>query len=71
VARRAHAPGSGGPILKSHCMQIGVHPTTLGTFVLLSRFVRPLPIALRIPPQSAEGERESVNTVQRRIVTAV
>jgi len=35
-----------------------MHPTTLGTVVLLGRFVRPRPIALGIPPKSSEGEFE-------------
>jgi hypothetical protein len=39
-------------------MQVGVHPRTLGAFVLLSRFVSLSPIALGIPPQPGEGERE-------------
>lgn len=40
-------------------VKIGMNPTTLGTFVLLSGFVRSRPIALGIPPQSGEGECES------------
>ena len=31
-------------------VQVGVHPRTLGAFVLLSRFVGPSPITLGIPP---------------------
>jgi hypothetical protein len=31
-------------------MQVGVHPRTLGAFVLLSGFVGPSPITLGIPP---------------------
>lgn len=40
-------------------MKVGVDPRTIGAFVLLSGFVRSRPIALRVPPQSGEGERES------------
>src|ERR1017187_2626921 len=40
-------------------MEVGVHPTTFGAFVSLSGFVCSCPIALGIPPQSSEGERES------------
>jgi hypothetical protein len=36
-----------------------VHPTTLGALVLLSRLVSPLPIALGIPPQAEERDRQS------------
>jgi hypothetical protein len=36
-------------------MQVGVKPTTLGAFVLLSRFVSPLPIALGIQPHPARA----------------
>jgi hypothetical protein len=38
---------------------MGVNPLTLVAFVLLSRLVSPLPIALAIPPQPGEGECES------------
>jgi hypothetical protein len=31
-------------------VQVRMHPRTFGTFVLLSGFMRPLPIALGIPP---------------------
>ena len=31
-------------------MQVGVHPRALRTLILLSGFVCPRPIALRIPP---------------------
>jgi hypothetical protein len=31
-------------------MKISMNPTTLGAFVLLCGFVRPCPVALRIPP---------------------
>jgi len=40
-------------------MQIGMHPRTLDPFVLLSGFVRSLPVLLAIPPQSGERVRES------------
>jgi hypothetical protein len=41
------------------CQQwIGVHPRTLRSSVLLSRFVGPRPIALSIPPETREGERQ-------------
>jgi hypothetical protein len=36
-----------------------MHPRTVSPFVLLRGFVRSLPIALGVPPQSGEGERES------------
>jgi hypothetical protein len=39
-------------------MQVGVHPRTLGPFVLLGRFVCPLPIALGVPPETIECESE-------------
>ncbi len=35
-----------------------MHPRTLDPFVLLSGFVRSLPVALAIPPQSGERVRE-------------
>lgn len=34
-------------------MQVGMNPCTVETFVLLSRFVRSLPIALGIQPQTS------------------
>ena len=40
-------------------MQIGVNPRSLEALILLGGFVRPIPIALSIPPQSGEGIRES------------
>jgi hypothetical protein len=40
-------------------VEVGVSPRTLGAFVPLSRFVRPLPVALGVPPQSCEGVCES------------
>src|ERR1035437_1522253 len=39
-------------------MQVGVHPRTLHAFVLLSRCVGQIPIALGIPPQADERECE-------------
>ena len=36
-----------------------MNPRTIASFILLRRFVRSLPIALAIPPQSGEGESES------------
>lgn len=36
-------------------MEVGVNPRALSSFVLLGGFVRPLPIALAVPPQSGEG----------------
>ena len=36
-----------------------MHPRTVAPFALLRRFVRSLPVALTIPPQSREGVRES------------
>ena len=39
-------------------MKVGMHPRSFDTFVLLGGFVRSLPIALAIPPQSGEGVRE-------------
>lgn len=40
-------------------MQISVNPRSVPSFVLLGGFVRLLPIALSIPPQSGEDECES------------
>jgi hypothetical protein len=40
-------------------MQVGVHPRTIGAFVLLGGFVRSRPVAFAIRPQSSEGECES------------
>ena len=40
-------------------MQISMNPRTVNFFVLLGGFVRSLPIALAIPPQSGEGVRHS------------
>ena len=40
-------------------MQVGMNPRTFDAFVPLRGFVRSRPIALRIPPESGEGERES------------
>jgi hypothetical protein len=40
-------------------VQIRMHPRTLDAFILLCGFVRSRPIALRVPPQSGEGVRES------------
>ena len=37
-------------------MQVGVHPRTLGTFVLLRSFVCSRPVSLGIPPESEQGE---------------
>ena len=37
-------------------MQVGVHPRTLGPFVLLSGFVGSRPIALGVPPETRECE---------------
>jgi hypothetical protein len=42
-------------LIASLPMQVGVHPRTLGAFVLLIRFVRPRAIGLRIPPQAHES----------------
>jgi len=39
-------------------VQVRMHPRTLDPFVLLSGFVRSLPVALAIPPQSGERVRE-------------
>lgn len=38
-------------------MEVGMNPRFIDTFVLLRGLVRPLPIALGVPPQSGEGER--------------
>lgn len=38
-------------------MQVGVHPRTFDSRVLLRRFVSSLPLALSIPPQSGERVR--------------
>src|SRR5439155_20975268 len=40
-------------------VKISMHPRTLDAFVLLGGFVRSVPIALGIPPQSGKGMRES------------
>jgi hypothetical protein len=40
-------------------MQVGMYLRTVAPFFLLGGFVRSLPIALFIPPQSGEGGRES------------
>lgn len=40
-------------------VQVGMNPRTFRAFVLLSRFVRPIPVALAVPPQADEGECES------------
>jgi hypothetical protein len=47
-------------------MQVGVCPRTLDAFALLGGFVRSLPIALGIPPQSGEGVRDSGWRLGRR-----
>jgi hypothetical protein len=38
-------------------VQVGVYPRSLDPFVLLSGFVRSLPVALASPPQSGERVR--------------
>ena len=44
-------------------MKVGMHPRTLGTLILLGGFVRSLPIALSIPPQSGEREAEALGRI--------
>ena len=46
-------------VINCIAVQVGMHPRPLDALVLLGRLVRPLPIALRIPPQSGESESES------------
>jgi hypothetical protein len=47
-------PISGVGVIAFLAMEVGVNPRTLYAFVLLGGFVRFLPIALGVPPQSAE-----------------
>jgi hypothetical protein len=64
---RFPANGLARPVVPIRCValiaffavQVGMHPRTLNVFVLLRGLVRPVPIALGIPPQSGEGVRES------------
>ena len=37
-------------------VQVGMNPGTCGAFVLLCRFVGPLPIAFSVPPQASQGQ---------------
>jgi hypothetical protein len=46
-------------------MQIRMYPRTLDPFVLLRGLVRPVPIALRIPPQSGECGTEARRWIGR------
>lgn len=41
-----------------------MNPGTVGAFVLLGRFMRLLPVALRVPPEAGEGEAE----IGRRLI---
>ena len=54
----AAIPVSGVPDVAFFAMQVGVNPGTVGTFVLLRGFVSAGPVALRVPPQAGESERE-------------
>jgi hypothetical protein len=47
---RPTIPISGVALIAFLAMQVGVHPRTLGAFVLLSRFVGLFPITFGIPP---------------------
>ena len=65
--QRFPAHGLARPVVPIGCialiaflaMQVGVNPRSLDAFVLLGGLVRPLPVALAIPPQSDEGVGES------------
>ena len=65
--QRLPASGLSRPTIPIFCialiaffaMQVGVNPRTFDTFVLLSGFVRRLPIAFGIPPEPGERGRES------------
>jgi hypothetical protein len=52
-------PVSGVALIAFLAMQIRVNSRSLDTLVRLGGFMRPFPIALAIPPQPGEGERES------------
>ena len=52
-------PVGGVALIALLAVEIRVNPRPLDAFVLLSGFVRSGPIALGIPPQPAEGARES------------
>jgi hypothetical protein len=52
-------PIGGITLIAFLAVQVGMHPRTVTPFVLLGGFVRLLPIAFAIPPQSGEGVRES------------
>lgn len=52
-------PVRGVALVAFFAMQIRMYPRTLDAFVLLGEFVRPLPIALSIPPQTRERETEA------------
>jgi hypothetical protein len=56
---RPAVPVSGVALIAFFAMQICVHPRSVLSFVLLCGFVRPLPIALCVKPQSGERVRES------------
>jgi len=57
--RRPTIPVSSVVLIAFLAMQVGMHPRTIGAFVLLRRFVCSRPIALAVPPQSCEGRCES------------
>ena len=52
-------PVGGVALVALLAVQVRMHPRSLDALVLLRGFVRPLPIALGIPPQPGEGVRES------------
>jgi hypothetical protein len=51
----ATIPVGGIALIAFLAMKVGVHPRTIGSFVLLGRFVGLRPIAFGIPPQAGEG----------------
>src|ERR1700680_2692009 len=56
---RSAVPIVGVALIAFLAMQVGMHPRTVPPFILLCEFVRSLPVALGVPPQSGERVRES------------
>ena len=53
----AMIPVGGVVLVALFAMHVGEYPRSLDALVLLRGLVRLRPIALRVPPQSSEGER--------------